>query len=983
MIMKRMTACLFGLVCILLAGCVLEDIEERGEVCPPGNLKNSSAGRYVAFSNMDCYEDYIELSSDMSEFGRSCNGCVETEEDSGTWQCSGDLSSCFESGYDSIKQNYVHCEHYRAHGVLSEGSRSTLGIVFVRDYFGTDVSQEEFESYDLSHSCPKEYEVCRYDGKYSDELDENGIPGGYGCFQSCTGNLIYCGEGNQRRCVNPENDSEYCGAQGDCSELNRGSVCENGMVCQEGECVCGNGFKACDNAGGVCVDIWHSSEHCGDSCRVCGEGKVCIEGSCVWYECGDKRGLCQKAGCKNTNEACGESCMDCTSIANVEEAICEEGQCTIIRCVDNYHIYKDDNFYECRQNSVQSCAPPEKPSNSDYAEIVDCTGIEHSKEVTCGSTGECVVKECEYGFEVSDSLTACTIHACIGCDPDSEMCYNGTCHCKSGWVSCSEDGGNCKDIINDRDNCGGCDIKCQLSNVNHMKENGYGCQRARCVVTDCDAGYHPFDQECEADDENNCGKHGRNCLNDIPHVASATCDYTNSKCIIDKCEKNWHPFEEECELDTKTDCNEHGHSCEVDGAIDVDCAWDDQKGHSVCVTKQCADGYHLAYDSDSIDGAMKCEKNDTVNCGTTGNKCLVTEDCVNLDGNYVCQCKDKLEKCGDECVDKNSNLNHCGACNHPCEGGQVCVGGKCECPSDKSNLCSTGCVAFGTNENCSGCGDVCQGGKQCNGTSCVCPSDIPNWCNDSCINFGTNEHCGFCGDACTGGKVCNGTSCQCPSSKPNWCNNSCMSFGTNEHCGSCNDKCTGGRSCSGGSCQCPNNKPDWCNGSCVNYQTDSNNCGSCGHSCDGESCSGGRCGCSFTKNGKVVNVNENVNIRSGPSTDSTLVGTYDKGETVSISCYKGKWYRMTTCNYVNKDYILPNGTTGLIDHTDVKVRQGPNSSTVLYIGVFDGRTVNIEDKEKGSDNYIWYKVSGNSTEGWLVGYIRSDLVSISDGVPAC
>ena len=133
----------------------------------------------------------------------------------------------------------------------------------------------------------------------------------------------------------------------------------------------------------------------------------------------------------------------------------------------------------------------------------------------------------------------------------------------------------------------------------------------------------------------------------------------------------------------------------------------------------------------------------------------------------------------------------------------------------------------------------------------------------------------------------------------------------------------------------------------------------------------------------MVNVNNNVNIRTGPSTDYPTDGAYDKGATVNISCRDGSWYRMTSCNYVHTDYVLANNTTGLVDHTEVKVRKGPNSSTILYIGVFDGKQVDIQDKETGSDGYVWYKVHGYSTVGWLTGYIRSDLISISDGVPGC
>ena len=983
--MKKLYIYSLLLFCALLSGCVLEDIEERGDICPPGRLLNSGDGRHVVFTNLDCYEDYVLLSEDLSDFASSCSQCELIKDDPEQWKCSGSLTPCLDKVADNFKQNYAHCEHYRAHGILEAGSHATLGIMFVRDYFGTDVPEDEFKSYDLSHSCPINYEVCKYDGKYINELDEDGIAGGYGCFQSCTGNLLYCGEGKQRHCVNPENDSDYCGAQGDCSDPNRGSsnwrgvMCDNGMVCQGGECICGEGYKACANAGGACVDIMHSSEHCGESCEVCDSDMVCIDGTCVKYDC-DEKGLCQKSDCKNSDVACGESCMDCSAIANVSEAVCEDGRCTILKCIENYHIYKDDNVYECRRNSIESCAPPVKPLDSDYAEILDCREIEHSKEVACGTDGQCVVKECKAGFEVSDSQTECTVHDCIGCNPVSEICYNGTCRCKEGWVSCSEKGGNCKDIINDLSNCGECGKICNLSNVAHVET--YGCEYALCVVTKCTSGFHPYEQTCEMDNENNCGAHERNCLNDIPNVESATCDYINSKCIINKCKKNYHIHDEECELDTKEHCNGFDHSCLIEGSADVACEWDETKGHSVCITKECEDGYHLANDSNSIDGALKCEKDDELNCGATNNKCLESEACVKVGGAYICQCKNSLTKCGNACVDTTNDANHCGGCGQPCLGGKVCTGGSCQCPSDKPNWCGNSCVAYGTNENCGSCGDACINGKQCNGSSCQCPSDKPNWCNNSCVAYGTNENCGGCGDACTHGKQCNGSSCQCPTNTPNWCNGSCVSYGTNENCGDCGDVCTGGRFCSHGACVCSNGT-DWCNGQCVNYQNDVNNCGSCGHSCNGHPCNNGSCSCSYTKDGKVVNVNNNVNIRTGPSTDYPTDGAYDKGATVNISCRDGSWYRMTSCNYVHTDYVLANNTTGLVDHTEVKVRKGPNSSTILYIGVFDGKQVDIQDKETGSDGYVWYKVHGYSTVGWLTGYIRSDLISISDGVPGC
>ncbi|GEM_PF-1198425 len=843
--MKKIIVCILGFVCISLAGCVLEDIEERGDICPPGKLKNSRDGRHVVFSNMDCYEDYILLSPDMSDFAGTCGECSELEDESGQWKCNGVLTSCFDSGYESLKQNYAHCEHYRAHGVLAEGSNVNLGISFVRDYFDADAPVKPSE---LSNSCPKEFEVCKYDPKFVDESDENGIPGGYGCYQSCTDNLRYCGEGKLRHCVDPASDSEYCGAQGGCSSSDPespnwvGMACENGMICQGGKCVCGDGYKVCEQAVG-CVDILHHSEHCGETCKVCDSGYVCMNGSCVPYEC-DEPGLCSndRHQCKNTDEACGESCIDCLMLPNVDVAACDDGgMCVIRTCKENFHPEFNEmtQTYECRKNTIEKCAPRDMDEN---VEVQNCTEIERSTEVACSAEGKCIVKGCADGFSVSSGQTQCVEQSCGSCDDESEICFMGTCQCKPGWVSCGTDGGNCKDIINDSDNCGGCGNECgDLSKPEHAIETG--CYHAKCGVTVCESHYHPNEMECELNSAENCGAHGKNCM-EIAHVVEAACNEELGTCVITSCEPKSHIYEEKeiCEEDTAEHCGVHAHSCWIEHAVDVDCLWNEEEQFAYCVTKECEDGYHLTDDLENPDGPQICEKDDEDNCGEHGKKCQDNAHCVKKEEGYICECDSAFTDCGGVCInDFDTNREHCGGCGVICKDDLVCEGGKCICLFKD---CGGSCIDTSSNKlHCGDCNKPCDDDKTCESGSCVCGIGMTQ-CNGTCVDTSSNDtYCGNCSTQCATDRTCSGGVCVCKSGLTD-CGGICVDTNSNSaHCGACSNGCASDRTCSGGECVCKGGLTD-CGGICVDTNSNSAHCGVCNNGCASDrTCSGGKCVC--------------------------------------------------------------------------------------------------------------------------------------------
>ena len=124
-----------------------------------------------------------------------------------------------------------------------------------------------------------------------------------------------------------------------------------------------------------------------------------------------------------------------------------------------------------------------------------------------------------------------------------------------------------------------------------------------------------------------------------------------------------------------------------------------------------------------------------------------------------------------------------------------------------------------------------------------------------------------------------------------------------------------------------------------------------------------------------------VRLRSGPSTGYSVLGTYNKGATMTVTGVSGDWYAVTAngvSGYVYKQYLTvqsgAGGSTVSVTEMNtagtttaaVNLRSGP-STAYTSLGVLPvGTSVTVTGK---ADN--WYKVSYNGAAG----YIRSDYVS--------
>jgi hypothetical protein len=91
-------------------------------------------------------------------------------------------------------------------------------------------------------------------------------------------------------------------------------------------------------------------------------------------------------------------------------------------------------------------------------------------------------------------------------------------------------------------------------------------------------------------------------------------------------------------------------------------------------------------------------------------------DC--LGGSCNAACAAPLSACDGQCVDLQTNSEHCGLCDVVCGGDLVCEMGQCSCPAGKTDCAGT-CVDFNTDKfNCGACATACAAGQVCSTGHC-------------------------------------------------------------------------------------------------------------------------------------------------------------------------------------------------------------------------------------------------------------------------
>ena len=130
-----------------------------------------------------------------------------------------------------------------------------------------------------------------------------------------------------------------------------------------------------------------------------------------------------------------------------------------------------------------------------------------------------------------------------------------------------------------------------------------------------------------------------------------------------------------------------------------------------------------------------------------------------------------------------------------------------------------------------------------------------------------------------------------------------------------------------------------------------------------------------------------VNVRSGPSTASSVLGSVNSGKTLPVTGVSGDWYKVTyngSAAYVNKAYMtLSSGGSsasspaetalsgsGVINGSYVRMRSGPSTSYSILGSYNQGTSMTVTGASGD-----WYKVSYNGAEG----YVYKTYLTLSSG----
>lgn len=120
-----------------------------------------------------------------------------------------------------------------------------------------------------------------------------------------------------------------------------------------------------------------------------------------------------------------------------------------------------------------------------------------------------------------------------------------------------------------------------------------------------------------------------------------------------------------------------------------------------------------------------------------------------------------------------------------------------------------------------------------------------------------------------------------------------------------------------------------------------------------------------------------VNIRSGPSTNDTVLSSRSKGDELDVTGVSGNWYKVDlsgSAAYIRSDYLSLGsgsgtsssaadssaGKTGVINGTYVRLRSGPSTSHAI-LGTYQPGTSMTVTGEDGD----WYKVSCDGQDGYV------------------
>jgi hypothetical protein len=219
--------------------------------------------------------------------------------------------------------------------------------------------------------------------------------------------------------------------------------CTGGKVQNPNTCLCEcpPGWTECKGAG--CRNLSNDRFHCGDCGNACAPDEDCCNGNC------------EKLNTEPNCGYCGAACSPWGQTCCVTPLGAAKGHCADLKTSQDCGSCGN----ACKAN--EKCCPG--ASKWDPYKCVDVL----SSPAHCGTC-----------------TTKCS---------STKICINGSCVCPSGQVDCGGEccvpsrccANKCVDLNTDRDNCGGCGLKCEESTYNPTTNTVSvwpgTCQGGKCV----------------------------------------------------------------------------------------------------------------------------------------------------------------------------------------------------------------------------------------------------------------------------------------------------------------------------------------------------------------------------------------------------------------------------------------------------------------------------------------------------------------------
>lgn len=240
-----------------------------------------------------------------------------------------------------------------------------------------------------------------------------------------------------------------------------------------------------------------------------------------------------------------------TLIATFGLISCDETEScnlTNVNCMPSNQVLDADKC-ECVAKPPHTCSITQETCLS-YGKILDndkCVCVENTSQLC-----QLMAKTCqEQGKALDAENCTCIENTSQQCQIASETCQNQgkildakKCLCVENTTNpgCAtgthKSGDTC--IDDTPQNCGEYEVNCTA-------KTGWKsgtCTNGKCVVTECNKGYHVHQKDCENDSILNCGAHDNKCATNVPGWKSGTC--TDGQCVITECTGEYRLSENKC-----------------------------------------------------------------------------------------------------------------------------------------------------------------------------------------------------------------------------------------------------------------------------------------------------------------------------------------------------------------------------------------------------------------------------------------------------